>query len=188
MTISREVLKKYSKFSDVFIETGTHIGNTTQMAFDVGFKKVYTIELSKHFYDEALKRFSSNENIICILGDSTEKLEEILNELDVPAVFWLDGHWSMGNTAKGNKAVPILEELEVIKKHHIKNHVILIDDLRLMGNIEEPIKEWSSISLEDVKNKCLEINSDYKFSLENGHVPNDIFVVNYEGCISAILP
>lgn len=174
MTISREVLKKYSKFADVFIETGTHIGNTTQMAFDVGFKKVYTIELSKHFYDEALKRFASNENIICILGDSAEKLEQILGELDAPAVFWLDGHWSMGNTAKGEKAVPIFEELDVISTHYIKNHTILIDDLRLMENPNEPIKDWMNISLEEVKRRCLEINPLYTFKLEDGHVTNDI--------------
>lgn len=177
MTISRDVLKKYVKYANVFVETGTHIGNTTQMAFDIGFKKVYTIELSDYFYNEAIKRFSTNENIVCILGDSTEKLREILDELDAPAVFWLDGHWSMGNTAKGNKAVPVFEELEAIKSHHIKNHVILIDDLRLMGDINEPIKEWLAISLDDVKSKCLEINPDYKFSFENGHVPNDILVV-----------
>lgn len=177
MTISKDVLKKYVKYADVFIETGTHIGNTTKNASDIGFEKVYTIELSEHFYKEALKRFAHNEKIVCIFGDSTEKLKEILNDLDVPAVFWLDGHWSMGNTAKGEKAVPVFEELEAIKNHHIKNHVILIDDLRLMGDVNEPIKEWSSISLQDVKNKCLEINPDYKFSFENGHVQNDILVV-----------
>lgn len=177
MTISLKVLEKYTKYASVFIETGTHIGITTQGAFDVGFKKIYTIELSKHFYDAAVKMFSSNSNIICIFGDSSEKLDEILKELDEPAVFWLDGHWSMGTTAKGKKAIPLFDELEAIKNHHIKNHVILIDDLRLMGDAEEPIKEWSTFTVDDVKSKCLEINENYIFSLEDGHVEKDILVV-----------
>lgn len=177
MTISKEVLEKYVEYADVFIETGTHTGKTTQLAFDVGFKKIYTVELSNYFYNLAVNRFESNANIICVLGDSSEKLGEILGDVDTRAVFWLDGHWSMGNTAKGNNAVPILEELEVIKKHYVKDHIILIDDIRLMGDLEEPIKEWGNISVETVKNKCLEINSNYKFSFEDGHVKNDILVV-----------
>jgi len=176
MTITRDVLSKYAGRARVFVETGTHIGKTTKIAASLGFDRVYTIELAEHFYKAAERMFSGTPNVRCIFGDSTEKLGEILEELNETAVFWLDGHWSQGDTACGDKAVPLYEELRVIGEHHIKNHIILVDDLRLMGNPDEPIKDWQSISLDSVKERCLQINPEYKFSFENGHVPNDILV------------
>jgi hypothetical protein len=177
MTITRDVLSKYRARANVFIETGTHIGNTTQLAASLGFRTVYTIELSEQFYRAAQKKFASNHHVHCILGDSTEQLMRLLPGIDEPVLFWLDGHWSMGDTARGDKAVPIYEELAAIADHHVKNHTILIDDLRLMGNQDEPIEDWHEISLEETKRRCLEINPEYKFSFEDGHVPNDILVV-----------
>lgn len=176
MTISKQVLSKYSGLAKVFVETGTHIGKTTELALQLGFQKIYTIELADHFYQRAVKMFARYPQVCCIHGDSQEQLKVILSELNEPAVFWLDGHWSMGDTAKGSNAVPIYEELASIESHHIKNHVILIDDLRLMGNKDEPIAEWHDISIDDIKERCLRINSKYKFSFEDGHVRNDILV------------
>lgn len=46
---------------------------------------------------------------------------------------WLDAHYSGGTTAKGKKSSPLKDELEIIKKHPIKNHIILIDDVNCMG-------------------------------------------------------
>lgn len=175
MTISKDVLSKYAGKANVFIETGTHLGKTTKIAADLGFKHVYTIELSPHFYNSAKKRLEG-EQIHCIFGDSCEQLKLLLPTIDEPIVFWLDGHWSMGDTARGNNPVPIYDELDVISEHHIKTHTLLIDDLRLMGNHEEPIEQWHDISLETTKQKCLNINSEYKFSFEDGHVPKDILV------------
>lgn len=177
MTITKDVLSKYSGKANVFIETGTHTGKTTELAASLGFRTVYTIELSEQFYHAAKKKFASNPHIHCILGDSAEQLIRILPNIDEPVLFWLDGHWSMGDTARGEKAVPIYEELAAIARHHIKGHTILIDDLRLMGNQDEPIEDWHEISLEETKRRCLEINPEYKFSFEDGHIPNDILVV-----------
>ena len=42
--------------------------------------------------------------------------------------FWLDGHYSAGVTAGAEKDSPISAELDVIHKHSIVQHVILIDD------------------------------------------------------------
>jgi hypothetical protein len=65
-----------------------------------------------------------------------------------------------------------MKELEIIKNHHIKEHTILIDDLR----------EWSrdfpaiGFNTEDIKAKILEINTNYIFSVADGHVAGDILV------------
>jgi hypothetical protein len=47
-------------------------------------------------------------------------------------VFWLDGHWSAGDTAGEGDECPLLEELATIGPQH----AILIDDARLF--IEPP--------------------------------------------------
>jgi hypothetical protein len=176
MTIPAKVVNKYSSKSNVFVETGTHIGNTVEAARVAGFEKIYTIELSNKFYQDAKTRFAKYSNIKCILGDSSIKLKEVLNELDEPAVFWLDGHWSMGDTARGDKDVPLYEELSAISKHHIKNHIIMIDDTRLLGDKSEAVTGWHNMSINKLKDMLLEINPKYKFSTEDGHVPNDILV------------
>ena len=63
--------------------------------------------------------------------------------IDKPAVFWLDGHYSAGFTARGEKDSPILEELEHILAAPNRGHVILIDDARCFGHAESypPIDE-----------------------------------------------
>ena len=57
-------------------------------------------------------------------------LSQIVNKLSEPAIFWLDGHYSAGMTAKGDKECPIYEELEAIFAGKNLNHVLLIDDAR----------------------------------------------------------
>lgn len=171
MTISSHILKKYSNRSNVFIETGTYLGQTSQSAAEMGFSKVYTIELAPHYYKSAKIKLSPFKQIECVFGDSQIELPKILDKVNESAVFWLDGHFSGGDTGSGIDSVPLYKELEIIQSHHIKDHVILIDDIRLIGN------EWKSISMDGLKERCLKINQNYKFSFENGYVPNDILVV-----------
>jgi hypothetical protein len=45
-------------------------------------------------------------------------------------LFWLDGHYSRGATAKGMSDTPVAKEIETILRHKIRDHVILIDDAR----------------------------------------------------------
>lgn len=53
--------------------------------------------------------------------------------LDQPALFWLDGHYSGGETAQGEKDTPIYEELDRILDAPDRDHVIIIDDARCFG-------------------------------------------------------
>lgn len=161
MPIPREVLKKYAK-ANVFIETGTHIGNTVQVALELGFKKIYSIELAKHHYENCVKKFKRRPEVNLIYGASEYEIPKILSNLNEPAVFWLDGHYSEGDTALGEVAVPLYLELEAIAKHHINNHIILVDDVRLMGT------EWKDISLDRVKELVLEVNPSYNITFEDG--------------------
>lgn len=181
MPITLETLKKYRNKADVFVETGTHVGHTVRMADSLGFKKIYTIELADHFYKKAVADFKSRPHIKPIFGDSAKEIPNVLKELKDPAVFWLDGHWSDGDTARGPVDVPLYQELEAIAQHDIKTHTILVDDTRLMGG------EWKDVSVERVKELLLEINPNYKFTREDGYLdphrktvkfPNDILVAS----------
>lgn len=130
-------VKKYNL--NIFVETGTYLGDTIFRQKD-NFKKIYSIELSEYYFGLAKKRFQGFDNINLILGDSKDKLKDILIENDEPIFFWLDGHYSTGLTAKAeDKETPILEELTTIfdlntKKH---KHVILIDDARLFNGTHD---------------------------------------------------
>jgi hypothetical protein len=116
-----------------FVETGTFMGDTTEVARRM-FEKVYTIEVKEDLYVQARNRFKPYPSVTCYLGDSSILLGDICKTLDKPTCFWLDGHYSAGNTGSGAKRVPLYEELELIMTHCKVPCVILIDDCRLFGS------------------------------------------------------
>jgi hypothetical protein len=115
------------------VETGTYYGDMIE-ALKENFEKIYTVELDEFLFKTAKKRFVKNSHIEVIHGDSGKKIKEIIQKINRPTLFWLDGHASGGETAKGEKDTPIYEELNVILKSKNLNHVIIIDDARCFGN------------------------------------------------------
>jgi len=113
----------------ILIETGTFEGDMVA-ACAHAFSKVYSIELDDWFFKKATNRFRNHSNVKILQGDSGKKIVDIRNEIDQPAVFWLDGHYSAGGTAKNELDTPIAMEIDHIFNHKIKKHVILIDDAR----------------------------------------------------------
>lgn len=103
-----------------FIETGFYKGDTTSKASKCF--RVYAIELSEKLYEKAKQRFKNTKNINLYQGDTIQVLPSILKSLKEQTVIFLDAHYSMGETAKGNSNTPIIEELEIIKKAHTKMH------------------------------------------------------------------
>lgn len=167
--IEKEVFEKHK--NNVFIETGTFMGNAISMALEVGFKEVYSIELSPTLYQYCDNRFKNFNNVHLFLGDSSNDLEKILSLVHEKATIWLDGHYSGSHTAMGDINCPILQELQQIAKHPIKNHTILIDDVRLFGT-----HFFDFIELEEAKNIIKSINPKYIFYFEKGYVDNDVLV------------
>ena len=129
---------------DLFIETGTHKGCTV-ISMDPHFDELHTIEITEHFYNFAQRRYTGNK-INFHLGDSTKVLPDLLEQCrGKPAIFFLDAHWSCDKTGKGEKDVPLLEEVVLINKHYNEPCIIVVDDYRLF-NGGDPYVNWSEIS------------------------------------------
>lgn len=137
-----EVLRSYARSyrPRYFIETGTCHGDTPAALADE-FEQLFTIELSATFYAAAQRRFKDT-NVLCLIGDSAEVLPEVLAELDGPALIWLDGHWSGGNTARGSIDTPVVAELEAIFAA-AHRHIVVIDDARLFGGMTHHTEEFA---------------------------------------------
>jgi len=116
----------------VLIETGTYYGDMVE-AMKKYFSRIYSIELSNELYEKAKQRFAGDDRITIIHGDSGIELGKLMASLDQAALFWLDGHYSAGVTAKGDKDTPIYEELTHIFGSPQQGHVIIIDDARCFG-------------------------------------------------------
>jgi len=123
----QEYQQKYGLMT--LIETGTFMGDMVE-AQKTRFHKIISIELDLKLFAKALKRFKNNRNVTILQGDSGNMLPKVLKEINDPALFWLDGHYSGGITAKGDKECPIFEELDAIFSSKKLNHVLLIDDAR----------------------------------------------------------
>ena len=116
-----------------FVETGTYLGDTI-FALRDDFMKLYSVELSKELYENAVLRFHLDDKIFVFQGDSAEILPKMLGRIDGPVLYWLDGHYSGPGTAKAsNTQCPIIAELNAIIARNNCNDVILIDDARLFG-------------------------------------------------------
>jgi hypothetical protein len=173
-------LKKY--INPVFVETGTYMGNGIESALSAGFEEIFSIEISPTFHKKATARFQKQikqGKVNIILGDSSVCLTSILEKLHYRATFWLDAHFSGGDTGKGSKDVALLEELDAISKHPIKDHTILIDDVRLFGTKQG--EDWSGVTLCQVLEKLKTIDESYQISYENGVVERDVLVAMPSG-------
>ena len=117
----------------VFVETGTYEGRTLR-AVRQYFESLYSIELGEDLYRKACDRFRSDPKIFLFQGDSGDRLRDILDMVgDRRCLFWLDAHYSRGDTARGSEDTPVLRELHAITRHSRKDHVILVDDARCFG-------------------------------------------------------
>lgn len=146
----------YSKYP-CFIETGTLEGNTI-LAMDNYFSVLYTIEYSEKYYNYTKNKYNGNK-INFILGDSSIVFEELLPHIKNKTIFFLDGHWSGGDTGKSSKDCPLIEEVTSINNLFVNEGIIIIDDFRLFGLNKSSGKlneDWSEIS----KDKILNILQD----------------------------
>lgn len=153
----------------VFVESGTFLGNGLKCALDAGFTECYSVEIHKHLFDNATERFKGDLRVRLYHGDSGTILRPIIENLNTTATFWLDAHISSNYGEKLAKNCPVIEELEFIKNSRIKNHTILIDDLNCFGK-----EAHDYITIDQVKEYIISINSEYKFEFLDAAVSKNI--------------
>lgn len=145
-TVKQQRIAKYKQQYniDILVETGTYLGDMI-WAQRKDFEKIYSIELSPLFADLAKKRFNKQQHVTIIEGDSGVVMNSLIKRLDQKTIFWLDGHYSGGETACSGKECPVFEELNAIFQSDIE-HVLLIDDARcFVGANSYPTKEKLSV-------------------------------------------
>lgn len=123
---------------DTFVETGTYEGRTAAWASG-HFRRVLTVELSPIMFDRAVVGLSRLGNVESANEDSVSFLRGVVDELDRPAIFWLDAHWCGGAPTAGapHSPCPLLGELAEINRSP-RDNFILIDDARYFLMPPEP--------------------------------------------------
>lgn len=133
--VKRAILKAFINENGLrtLVETGTQYGDTPWF-FRNHLQEIWTVELSPTLARLARERFRKYPNVHVVEGDSAKELAKIVTKIKTPVLFWLDGHYSAGATARGASDCPIYAELEAIFKGCAERFIILIDDARCFGN------------------------------------------------------
>jgi hypothetical protein len=197
MTSSVRLFKFFSKDINVLVETGTYQGDGIKRGLIAGFKNVYSCDVNFDCIQNSKVIFRGMPVTLYHLP-SERALIEILGEINERAVFFLDGHaMPPDSNAKNfskttlkddfetdpNLTCPILTELDLIGKHKIKNHIILIDDVQCFDT-------WmfNDLSEADIIARVLAINPDYIFSkyenvlccgFKDLTIPNELLLIKY---------
>lgn len=160
--IKQQIVNRYREKHEIttFIESGTYLGDMIS-AQKSNFAKLYTIELNKDLAQWAKRRFKKDSHVKIIQGDSGKVMPSIVNDLQEKALFWLDGHYSGGITARGDKDCPIVDEVKAIVLSGIQ-HILIIDDARyFIGERDYPtINGLSSFILNAYPNSAIQIEHD----------------------------
>lgn len=140
---------RVAKFMNpVFIETGTYMGDGISFALEVGFQKIISIELLDCYFGHAQRMFAGNGAVTLVQGNSGDCLWNTIKDINEKITFWLDGHSFPENC-------PIMAELEQIRKHPIRDHDILIDDIASITTLP-------GLSRHELEMMILTINSNYR--------------------------
>jgi hypothetical protein len=109
------------------VETGTYLGASAEWAAGV-FPKVHSVEAQESLHRAAKERLAAHPNVALHLGHSRDVLAKLVPALEGRWLFWLDAHWSAGNTYGAGDECPLLDELGIALRG--TQHTVLVDDAR----------------------------------------------------------
>lgn len=171
-----ELLDDYTKYS-CFIETGTYEGGTI-FALEPYFDKLHTIEFSEKYYNNTKNEYNGCK-INFILGDSSIVFESLLPTITDKSIFFLDGHWSVGDTGKSAKDCPLDEEITHIYNLFQNEAIIIIDDVRLfgLGSSSGLNEDWSKINKDNLLT-ILQSRINQVYHLDSTYAKNDRLIIH----------
>lgn len=174
MSVASDTFTLARKYSDTFVETGTHKGLGLLGATYARFERMFTCEISSAFQEEAIKNMGFQfGRIRYFLGTSVWGLPEMLREAgDVPCAILLDAHVIEGDSESqrageaAGTVCPLREELAALALAERRDHLAMVDDIDLCGS-----SHLAWIGLEEVKRRLLDINPGYTFRFLGGVRP-----------------
>lgn len=146
------ILQKLNKSKndfDLFLETGSYVGQTLN-EIKSEFSKIISIEITKKYSEMCKQMFINYKNIEIIKGDSLLVLPDLMNKYtNKKIIFFLDAHYSAGDTGKNDMDVPLIEELKIINKRYSNEGLIIIDDADLF-ELFDPWVSWKEINEKNI--------------------------------------
>jgi hypothetical protein len=129
--VKQRIISTNSIKTGNWIETGTYLGSTTKKLAKHG-ASVFSIEPQTELYEYNLQRFRNRSNVRLFHGSREECFPAVIKLINSPTNFWLDGHYSGGDTFKGATTTPVLMELDQIALHmnEIGKLAVFVDDVR----------------------------------------------------------
>lgn len=150
-----------------FIETGTQTGRCIKIALELEYPQIISIEIDHNLAQRAKELFNQYHQVAVVEGDVVDVLWPLIEPIGHNITFWLDGHMDFRDPAvqelhaEGKTVDPILIELDIIARHPIKTHTIIIDDIKLY-------RKYGHIDVGLIQEKLLQINPGYKLSGHRG--------------------
>tara|TARA_R110000803_G_scaffold33746_2_gene73851 strand:- start:671 stop:1234 length:564 start_codon:yes stop_codon:yes gene_type:complete len=136
---------------DLFIETGSYMGETLGNMKSV-FNKLVSIEITDKYYNYCCNKFANDKNVELVKGDCLLELPKLIEKFaNSRILFYLDGHYSAGDTGKNHLDVPLIEELKLINELYNKEALIIVDDSDLFEFTNQDLS-WSGINEENILN------------------------------------
>lgn len=145
--IKQKIISSNSIKNAPWIETGTYLGSTTRKLSKSG-AMVYSIEPQTNLFEYNLKKFKRISNIKLFHGTSEDVFPNLLAKLEGDLNFWLDGHYSGGDTFQGQTTTPIVFELKQISNnlHNFRNVAVFVDDVRCFYPGYHPSETYPAVS------------------------------------------
>lgn len=137
---------------DLFIETGTFKGINAEL-HSKNFKKVYTIERLEEFWEESKKRLDKYDNVITLLGDSSDWLRMFCQGREI---YYLDAHFYDPKLPKKKRFV-VLDELKALKGN--KDCIIIIHDFD--NNLGHITYDGISLDLDLIRKDLFNVNPKF---------------------------
>lgn len=181
MPISFDLDKVRSDYKcNIYFETGLWdvLKSETSLcqAMKLPFEKCCSVEINDKFIEIASHKFNKEiekDKLKLFQGDS-KNLKQYLEDLspsdDSRILFFLDSHG-------GPSRCPLVEELDAIKQLNRKDHIIMIDDIRIIRSCVWGDSRYNGSNFENLlKEKISSINPLYQFSYLKGVIENDVLI------------